>query len=262
MKNLILAVVIAISGSSCTSLPRPEVGTEKENDPASLALVRASSAKAGNPYQRLSRVDVRYDGEWANFATKVQPVVTDREFRVVSDETYYPSSSKVRQVYRGPAGEKIVTRTPKSISIVRNGKKVSDAEELGAAALVADCYIVFTFGSSVLLERGSGWQTIGERKLGGETCTLVSGTVRPGFGNSEADGVIAWIGNDTKRLHRIQLTLLGQESTAGADVDVTFDDFQPGPYGTEWPRAFDERIRRPFDVPAHLWRMESLKAVR
>ena len=76
---------------------------------------------------------------------------------------------------------------------------------------------------------------------------------------SEADGVIAWIGDETQRLHRVQLTLLGLESTAGADVDVTFSDFQAGPYGTEWPREFDERIRRPFDVPAHRWRMTGLK---
>ncbi|MFT5411947.1 MAG: hypothetical protein ACI9NC_004684 [Verrucomicrobiales bacterium] len=262
MKYAIIALGCAGMLTSCTSLPRPEITSETKNQPGALQLVRESSQQAGNPYQRLSRVDVCYDGEWANLATRIQPVVTDPEFRKVSDESYFPKQLKVRQVYRGTGGEKIVTRTGKSITVTRNGKRIADQEELDAAALVADCYVVFTFGSSALLERGSGWRSVGKRKLGGESCTLVAGTVRPGFGNSEADAVIVWIGDESKRLHRVQLTLLGLASTAGADVDVSFNNFQPGPFGTEWPRAFDERIRRPFDIPAHVWRMEELKARR
>ncbi|MFK7910863.1 MAG: hypothetical protein AB8F34_09680 [Akkermansiaceae bacterium] len=244
---------------SCTSLPQPQIDNNSVGDAAAMKLLRQSSHKAGDPYQRLSKVDIGYDGKWAKLATKIQPVVTDPEFRKASLETYYPKQSKVRQIYQGPAGEKIVTRTPKTISVVRNGLKVTDQEELEAAALVADCYVLFTFGSSALLDRGSGWKVIGKRMLGGEQCTLIAGTVRPGFGMSDQDAVIAWIGDKTKRLHRIQLTLLGLASTAGADVDVTYTDFRPGSLGTEWPKSFVERIRRPFDIPAHFWWTESLK---
>jgi hypothetical protein len=75
---------------------------------------------------------------------------------------------------------------------------------------------------------------------------------------SEADGVIAWIGNQTKRLHRVQLTLNGLESTAGADVDVTFGNFRPGPEETEWPHHFVERIRRPINAKAHEWKLTTI----
>ena len=82
------------------------------------------------------------------------------------------------------------------------------------------------------------------------------------FGMFAADGMIVWIGDETQRLQRAQASLLGLESTAGADVDVTFGDFQPGALGTEWPRYFNERVRRPFDVQAHEWRMTNLQVCR
>ena len=259
MKSSFITLGLAGLLCSCSSLPQPKVSDATNSEAGAIKLVRQSSEKAGDPYRRLAKVDVYYDGKWANLATKIQPIVTDPQFRKASDETYYPRQSKVRQVYRGPGGEKVVIRTPKSISVTRNGRAVTDDKELAAAAMVADCYVVFTFGSSALLERGSGWKTIGKRKLGGEECTLVAGTVRPGFGMSEADAVIAWIGNDTKRLHRVQLTLSGFAATAGADVDVTYSDFKSGPLGTEWPQTFVERIRRPFDISAHSWWTKGLK---
>ena len=260
--KLLSALSLAAVLASCSSLPRPEVGTTKQSEESAERLLRESSKKSGDPYQRLSRVDVSYDGDWAKFATKIQPAITDPGYRKMSEETYLPRQSKVLQVYNGLEGEKRVTRTPKKITVTRNGKVVANEEELFAAALVADCYVVFTFGSSALIERGSGWHVIGKRHLGGEQCALVAGTVKPGFGMSADDGVIAWIGEDTKRLYRVQLTLFGLESTAGADVDVTYGDFQSGPYGTEWPRYFNERIRRPFDVQVHEWRMTELKVRR
>lgn len=262
MLRLLLALGLVALTASCSSLPRPVVSTGLENEPSAERILRDSSSKSGDPYQRLRRVEVEYDGKWAKFATKVQPVVTDPAFRVASVEIYLPRESKVVQVYRGPGGTKTVSRTRGGIDVARNGASVTDEEQLHSAALVADCYVVFTFGSSALLERGSGWRIVGSRHLGGERCTLLAGTLKPGFGMSAADGVIAWIGDETKRLQRVQLTLLGLESTAGADVDVTFGDFQPGPYGTEWPRYFNERIRRPFDVQAHEWRMTDLRVRR
>ena len=260
MKPSLLALAMALALSSCSTLPRPEVGASTTNQKEALALMQESSRAGGRPYQTQSRVDVRYSGEWGKLVTKVQPILVDREFRKSSEESYFPRASKVRQVHRGPGGEKVVVRTPGSISVTRNGERVTDQEELDAAALVADCYVVFTFGSSALVDRGAGWKIIGQRQLNGESCTLVAGTVRPGFGASGADGVIAWIGDESKRLHRVQLTLFGLESTAGADVDVTFDDFQPGPRGTEWPRSFVERVRRPFDALAHTWRMDRIRS--
>ena len=254
----LLPLLPALAVASCTSLPRPVATAPAAPQADALKLLTESSAAAGNPYQRFSRVEVDYDGEWSNFATKTQAILTDPEFRKSSSEIYFPKRGRITQIHRGPGGEKLVTRTRGGIEVVRNGEIVTDEEELQAAALVTDCYRVFTFGSSALLELGSGWTIIGQRSLNGERCTLIAGSMRPGFGLSEGDGVIAWIGDETKRLQRVQMSLLGLASTAGADIDVTFGDFQPGPQGTLWPRYFNERIRRPIDTQAHEWRMTSL----
>lgn len=259
MKNIPLFIVLALVMASCTTLPRPVVEAGSERDAEATRLLRESSKRSGDPWQRFRRVEVAYDGEWSRFAERTQPVLVDSRYRKASTETYTPPLKKVLQVHQGLAGEKRVLRTPGAIRISRNGDKVSIDEELRAAALVADAYVMFTFGSSVLRERGTGWRTIGKRTLNGERCSLVSGTFRPGFGMSDADEVIAWIGEGSKRLHRVQFTLNGLASTAGADVDVTFGDFQPGPNGTEWPRRFVERVRRPLNLKAHEWRMTGLK---
>ncbi|MCB1098108.1 MAG: hypothetical protein KDN22_21230 [Verrucomicrobiae bacterium] len=266
MRNVFTLFLLPLSLvlASCTTLPRPAVEQPSMSDPVAVQLLVESSKQSGDPWQNLERVEVAYDGEWSRFAEKTQPVLVDSGYRKTSTETYTPPLAKVVQVHRGTEGEKRVVRSPGKITVLRNGQLAKDEEEIGAAGLVADAYTIFTFGSSVLRDRGNGWRVIGQRVLkeNGERCTLVSGTIRPGLGTSDADGIIAWIGNETKRLYRVQFTLNGLASTVGADVDVTFADFQPGTYGTEWPRHFVERVRRPLDVKAHEWRMTALKVVR
>jgi hypothetical protein len=252
VKGYLLAILGTIVLASCTTLPRPH------GDAAAEALLNESSQVAGHPWQRLNTVSVAYEGNWSSIAKTTQPVLVDANYRQISQEVYTPGKQQVLQIHRGPSGEKRVLRTRSDITVWRNGKADPSSESSEVAALVADAYIVFTFGSSVLRERGSSWQILGQRKLAGESCTLLAGTMRPGFGMSPADGVIAWIGNRTKRLHRIQLTLNGLASTAGADVDVTFGDFRAGPHGTEWQHHFIERVRRPINAKAHEWRLTKL----
>ena len=248
--------------SACTTLPLPVSKPADATSKDAVAVLRRSSEKAGNPWSRFRTVRVGYSGEWSRFVVKVQPVLTDPAFRKSSSELYEPKSARITQVHTGPAGEKIVVCTRGNTTVQRNRNPDFDTDSVAAAGLVADAYTVFTFGSSVLLARGSDWRILGEQNLAGEKCTLVAGTMKPGFGPSEQDAVIAWIGTQTHRMHRFQFTLNGLASTAGADVDVTFSDFQPGPNATEWPRHFIERVRRPFDVQAHDWRMTSLEVVR
>jgi hypothetical protein len=121
---------------------------------------------------------------------------------------------------------------------------------------------MFVFGADYLLARGSDWRlwlAMQRQEIDGDPCSLVFGTLKPGVGRSAEDKVIAWISQRDHRLRRVQFTLNGLESTAGADVDVTFSDFQPGPNGTEWPRHFLETVRRPLTLKAHEWRMTELK---
>jgi hypothetical protein len=262
LPSTLLSIALAGALSSCTSLPQPVITPPAASEPEAIDLLKASSRRSGDPYQRFQRIDVSYEGKWSKIATAIQPKVTDPDFRIASDESYFPRQRKIIQTYRGSAGEKVVTRTRNGIEVTRNGDPVTDEEELDSAALVADCYVIFTFGSSALVELGSDWKVVGRETLAGETCILIAGNVRSGFGKSEEDAVIAWIGEDTKRLHRVQNTLFGLESTARADVDVSYSDFQAGPGNTEWPRHFVERIRRPFDAKAHEWWMTDIEVVR
>jgi hypothetical protein len=139
------------------------------------------------------------------------------------------------------------------------GTASSDREILDSAALVADAYTAFLFGPSWLLRKGTDFKLVGERTLDGERCHLIAGRLSPGFGNSREDHFIAWIGCDSLLMRRFQFTLNGLDSTRGADVDVTFSDFQKAADGSVWPRNFVEYIQRPLQAKAHQWRMKSLK---
>ena len=130
--------------------------------------------------------------------------------------------------------------------------------KLAAAALVADAYTVFVFGSSWLAENGRDFQLLPGGSIAGEPCHLVSGTLKPGLGRADSDSFIAWIGKGTGHLRRFQFTLNGLESTKGADVDVTFSEMRKAPDGSVWPTRFVERVQRPVNIPAHDWRMTSL----
>ena len=59
----------------------------------------------------------------------------------------------------------------------------------------------------------------------------------------------------------MRTTLSGLDSMRGAEVDVTFRDFRTID-GILRPTDFDERIRVPFDMHAHHWRMLGLETNR
>ena len=252
-----------LSLTSCTSLPRPgDAGggpASVSAGPDASALVAASARQAGDPWRNASRVVAAFSGRWSGAVEALQPVLVDSGFRKSSVETYDTRSGAVIQVHSGPAGTKLVERTADGVTVRRNGRAERKRGDLAAAALVADAYRLFVFRASWLAARGGDFQLLGRRRLAGEECWLVQAMVEPGFGFSERDWVIAWIGAETMRTHRVQLTLFGLESTAGADVDVTFSDWIDGPRGGEWPASYVERVRRPFDIMAHAWRLQSLR---
>ncbi|MCB1211644.1 MAG: hypothetical protein KDK97_20135 [Verrucomicrobiales bacterium] len=258
-RSLILFLLVSLN--ACSGLPNP-------NRPGPLAeaaadpILSKSAEAAGNPWTRLRRVQVGFAGDWTKIVTKVQPDLVDAGFRQGSEEVYLPRQARVEQQHQGPAGKKTVLRTSDSVIVTFNGNPSNDSVKLDAAALVADAYTIFVFGSDYLQARGQGWKVVGGDPvaIGDDPCWLLAGTFKPGIGRSAEDKVIAWISQRTHQLRRIQFTLNGLESTAGADVDVTFDDFRPGPHGTVFPRHFVETVHRPLHVKAHDWRMTILKA--
>jgi hypothetical protein len=245
--------------ASCSSLPVPEPAALAAPSREAREIIERSSRATGDAWKRYREVVVGYDGEWAGLAVRLQPVLTDPSFRKSSMETYHTATGGVRQVHSGPQGTKTVERRRPEIRVAYNGEASGEPEVLDAAALVADAYTVFLFGPSWISRKGADFTLIGQRELDGEVCDLIAGRLSPGFGASDEDHFIAWIGRETSLMRRFQFSLNGLESTQGADVDVTFSDFHKARDGSLWPRHFLERIQRPLTAKAHEWRMTSLQ---
>jgi hypothetical protein len=243
---------------SCSTLPRPGAAAGPARPGDAAMLLRQSARAHGDPWKTYRQVKVGYSGEWSGIATRLQPVLTDSGFRKDSVETYEPRRPRVRQTHSGPRGTKEVLRDGREIVVKFNGVATADREVLDAAALVADAYTVFLFGSSWLAENGRELRLLDERELDGQRCQLVAGRLAPGFGVAERDEFIAWIEAESRLLKRFQFSLNGLASTRGADVDVVFSDFRVAADGAIWPGRFVEHIQRPLRAKAHEWRMTTL----
>jgi len=261
-RMILRATLLSVLLVSCSSLPDPRTppaGGEAE----ARRLLERSAERAGRPWSRLREVEVEYDGEWARLVRRLQPVLVDAGFRQGSRERYLPAQGRVEQTHRGPAGVKRVVRTPGSVEVWFNDRPAAREDERAAAALVADGYSLFLFGADWLLAHGSDWRldpSAAPLPVDDDPCRRVFGVLRPGLGLAREDRVVAWISERDQRLRRVQFTLEGLASTAGADVEVTFRDFQPGPRGIEFPRHYVETVQRPLRIQAHDWRLTELHA--
>lgn len=259
MRSLLSGITAVFVFTSCSTLPRPGAGAGNPAPGDATALLRQSARAHGDPWRSYRRVDTAYSGEWSAIATRLQPVLTDSGFRKDSVETYRPRQSSIRQLHTGPEGTKEVLREGRDIEVRYDGTAGGTGKEVrDAAALVADAYTVFLFGSSWLADHGRGLGMLPPRELDGEPCHLVAGRLEPGFGISDGDDFIAWIGTESRLLKRFQFSLNGLDSTRGADVDVVFSDYWKAAGGSVWPGRFVERIQRPVKAKAHEWRMTAL----
>ncbi len=247
--------------SACAS---PQICTREipKSDPGALTLVSASQRAHGQKaFTKVRDVSVRYDGRWASVGPRFQPVLADTSFRRGSEERLLVGPRIIAQEHTGPAGKKVVVRTPGKITVGYNGAPSTNDESKRAAALVADAYTLFLLGPFYFDRPGVVLAPNGEAVVDKARCDQVLAVLRPGFGFAKEDRVILFIDRATKQLRRVRMTLSGLESTRGAEVDVTFRDFRTID-GIVWPTDFDERIRVPFDLHAHHWRMLGLDTNR
>ena len=252
-----VALAVLLSGCASTQISPRQVG---KSDPTALALVASSQKAQGQAaFRQLRDVSVRYEGRWAALGPRVQPVLSDTNFRRGSEERLLVQSRKMAQEHTGPAGKKFVVREPVGVAVAYNGELSKDREIQRAAALVADAYQLFLLGP-FYLENRPGVTFSGTGKIevvDGADCDQVLAVLRPGFGFADEDRVLLSIDRATKLLRRVRMTLNGLGSTQGAEVDVTFRDYRTIG-GIVWATDFVERIRAPFDLPAHHWRMVGL----
>ena len=256
-----LLAAMACLLSACAS---PKICTREiqKSDAKAIELLTASQRAHGKKaFANVRDVSVRYDGRWAPIGPRFQPVLADRSFRRASEERFLIGPRIIAQEHTGPAGKKFVVRTPEKVTVGYNGLPSTDDETKRAAALVADAYTLFLLGPFYFDRPGVVLAPNGEAVVDRAVCDQVLAVLRPGFGFAKEDRVILFIDRATKQLRRVRMTLSGLESTRGAEVDVTFRDFRTIG-GILWPTDFDERIRVPFDLHAHHWRMLGLDTNR
>lgn len=256
-----LLAAVAFLLSACAS---PKICTRDipKSDPKATALLAESQrAHGASAFAKVRDVSVRYDGQWASLGPRFQPVLADTKFRRSSEERLLVGPRVIAQAHTGPDGKKVVVRTAGKVTVGYNGTPSTDDEAKRAAALVADAYTMFLLGPFYFNRAGVTLAPNGESVVDKAMCDEVLAVLRPGFGIAKEDRVILFIDRTTKQLRRVRMTLNGLESTVGAEVDVTFRDFRKID-GVLWPTDFNERIRVPFDLHAHHWKVLGLDTNR
>jgi hypothetical protein len=265
MKNTALPCLLALALGLLSACSTPRISSLQitKSDPAALALLTAAQRAHGKrAFASMRDVSVSYKGEWGSVAPRLQPVLVDRSFRGASEERLILGAQRsLAQEHTGPAGKKTVLRTPGTITVAYNGVTSRDAEAVRAAALVADAYTMFLLGPQYFDRPGVVLALAGEKEVDQAMCDQVLAVLRPGFGMAGEDRVLLSIDRAHKQLRRVRMTLNGLESTQGAEVEVTFRDFRRMA-GMLWPTDFDERIRVPFNLHAHHWKLRGLDVNR
>lgn len=264
MNKSTLPCLLAVMAHFLAACASPKICTReiRQSDPKAVALLAASKRAHGSAaFARIHDLSVSYDGRWAAVGPRFQPVLADTKFRRTSEERLIVGPRIMAQQHSGPGGRKIVVRNPGNVAVTYNGTPSDDAEVRRAAALVADAYSLFLLGPFFFDRPGIVLAPNSDSVVGKASCDEILAVLRPGFGEASEDRVILSIDRSSKLLRRVRMTLNGLGSTRGAEVDVTFRDFRTI-NGIVWPTDFDERIRVPFDLHAHQWKVRGLEVNR
>jgi len=248
------AFVLSLLLSACASFPPAAVGS-RFNDGLSAQQIfdQCLAAHGGDLHDYPGDINLSTDGHWYGLIQRIQPIVSDADFRVTSQERYSPREGLYAVHHEGPAGSKQVVRTSAGISVHYNGVRETDPVKLRATAMTNDAFRMFHFGPSFVKRRAIEMARIGDAREGGRNYQRLLATIKPGFGEAAQDQVVLWIDSESARLFRVHMTLNGFETTQGAHVDTTFLEYrQVGPYLL--PVSFHERVRGPLRVAAHTWR--------
>jgi hypothetical protein len=216
-------------------------------------LAATLAAHGGDLRQRGGDIAAAITGEWSTLITRIQPLVTDHRWRIDAQERMLPAEGRHAIRWSGPAGEKVVVRTPAAVRVFYNGVENFDDDVLASSAMTSDAFQLFLCGPSFIAWRASRLERLADIKEDGRTLHRVLAVIEPGFGRAPRDEVVLFIDAQDHRLWRVWFTLEGFRTTRGATADVTFLRYQ-AVGGVLLPVAFDERVRAPISVHAHAWR--------
>lgn len=241
--------------AGCVSVrfpPDPPAAAFKDGLSGDAVFARTLAAHGGDLRAYPGDINLSTDGRWFALIQKIQPVVTDSGFRIRSEERYRPRDGLYAVTHTGPDGSKHVVRSREGLVVSYNGVRETDPVKLRATAMTNDAFRMFHFGPSFFLDRASSWTRLADAREKGRAYYRLRASVRPGFGETEADDVVLWIDRDTARLFRIHMSLNGFETTVGAHVDTTFLEYRDVA-GYLLPVRFHERVRGPLRIDAHTW---------
>ncbi len=238
----------------CSAFPQERPGTQfADGLSAAEVFDQCLAAHGGDIRDYPGDINIATDGRWHSLIQRIQPVVSDADYRVTSEERFRPRDGIYAVRHSGPAGSKYVLRSRAGVSLHYNGVAVAGEDERRrATAMTNDAFQLFHFGPSFVKHRAASMVRLPDAHEAGREYRRILANLTPGFGESEADQVVLWIDSATSLLFRVHMTLEGFESTRGAHVDTTFLAYmQVGPLLL--PSRFSERVRGPLKLMAHEW---------
>lgn len=256
--TLALIVSLLVLGGCAQNFPRPANLPHDGSAPTAEEIFgRTFRAHGGESLDDFNDLNVALDGEWKFLITRIQPLVTDHKYRVVSEERLLPSRGVYTAAYRGPAGTKRVVRTAESVRVFYNGEETFDEDVLQSTALTADSFFLFTIGPMALRESRGKFKRLEDGFDDGKRYYRIYTVVEPGLGYSAQDEIVLWVDPETYLTYRVHITLEGYKTTKGAHVDVTFLDYEKrGAYML--PSRYLERVLGPIRIRAHTWHLTGL----
>jgi len=191
-------------GACASQFPSPQNSTfqistkqdgvqQKEVKDGKQLFLDTFNAHGGEYIEQLNDVNVGVTGQWKKLITKIQPLVTDFNYRVDSQEKILPKEFIYASLYTGPGGNKKVVRTRSSIDVFYNKKASQDPEVLSATALTADAFPTFLLGPLAFHQWSDEFVRIADKREDDKQYYRIYLVRQPGFGFSEADEVVLWI---------------------------------------------------------------------
>lgn len=251
MTPAMLALLLLLGG--CAGFPEARDDLSFEDGlSAEQWFDRVMEAHGGDLSDDPRDFNLAMTGEWYGMIQRIQPLVTDSDYRVSAEERYLPSENLYVVRHQGPEGVKTVWRKDRQIKVWYDGEPVDDPDVLAATAMTTDAFELFHYGPSFLVRRATEIFRLDAAREDGRLYPRLLFTIEPGFGQADRDQVAIWIDPETHRMFRVHITLNGFETTQGAHVDTTFSDYvQQGGYW--FPNTYEERVRGPIRIDAHDW---------
>lgn len=241
--------------SACASLPQPKA--EQSTDDGRALLAASAHAHGWDRYRQLNDINLRHEGKWFDLVSRLQPVLVDRDYRVIAEERILVGRRESAMSYSGGRGPKYSYRNPEELELYYHGNPESDTQKRNAAALVLDAYRLFLLGPLYLTEHNAIVERAGEDTVDGQPVDLLLARLRPGFGFSPEDRVLAYIGREDRLVKRIRFSIEGLASTRGAVIEVDYFGYIERD-GVKFPTRWIERVKRPVPVSAREWWMTGL----